>query len=503
MTKPDGVFDRDREWAALERLQEPTPGRLQFGVVWGRRRYGKSFLLRHLAREHGGFYHQALELDRQPALDRYAASLSGHLSLPASLQFHTWEAAIRATVSSPGAPLVVLDEFPYLLRSAPELASVLQLAVDDAASGGPGGRIVVCGSSLSVMAGLLSGAAPLRGRAVLDLVLDAFDYRTAARYWGLDGDARAAFAVDAVLGGAPGYRDLMRGAVPVLREPSGGAAGAFRPAADEGFREWLGTGPLDPAHALFSEDDFLLREEARITDRSQYLSVLSAIAGGAATSGAIASRVGRDARSLHHSLGVLEQAGFVERADDLLQDRRPIYRLRDPIVRFSRLVTKPEGDRLERGDWAAVLADRAHALDAGVFGPHFEHLAREFVARFASATTIGGTAGAVGSAVVPDANARRSHEIDVVAIDSTSNRRPNVAAIGEAKFTAAPRTVGDLLRLERARELVVATRGERFDASSIRLLLFSANGFDAELTAAAQARSDLELIDLERLYGGE
>jgi hypothetical protein len=272
--------------------------------------------------------------------------------------------------------------------------------------------------------------------------------------------------------------------------------------AIDGLREWLASGPLDPAHALYGEDDFLLREEARITDRSQYLSVLSAIAGGAATSGAIASRVGRDARSLHHALGVLEQAGFVERADDVLQDRRPIYRLRDPIVRFSRLVTKPDGDRLERGEWAAVLDDRAHALDAGVFGPHFEHLAREFVARFASTATVGGTTSAVGSAVVPDAAARRSHEIDVVAVESLSDRRRRVVAIGEAKFTAAPRNVGDLLRLERARELVVATRGERFDVRSIRLMLFSANGFDADLTATARARSDLVLIDLDRLYGG-
>lgn len=64
---------------------------------------------------------------------------------------------------------------------------------------------------------------------------------------------------------------------------------AGMPAADgaNGFRHWLAAGPLDPAHALHSEDNYLLREDARITDRSQYPFVLSAIAGGA-TSGAIA-----------------------------------------------------------------------------------------------------------------------------------------------------------------------------------------------------------------------
>jgi uncharacterized protein len=264
-------------------------------------------------------------------------------------------------------------------------------------------------------------------------------------------------------------------------------------------------GPLDPAHALFSEDDFLLRDEARITDRSQYLSVLSAIAQGATTSGSIAARLGRDSRSLHHALGVLEDGGFVERSDDVLQDRRPVYRVRDPIVRFSRLVTKPDADRLERGHWAQVVADRVHTIEAGVFGPHFEHLARQFVARHASPSTVGGCAGVVGSAVLADRAARRNHEVDVVAIavERASNERPRVIALGEAKFTAAVRGLGDLARLERARELVVATRSDRLDTASIRLLLFSAAGFDRELVATARRREDLELIDLERLYGGE
>ena len=35
-----------------------------------------------------------------------------------------------------------------------------------------------------------------------------------------------------------------------------------------------------------------------------------------------------------------------------------------------------------------------------------------------------------------------------------------------------------------------------------RLLLFARNGFTPELTAAAAALNDVELIDLKRLYAG-
>jgi hypothetical protein len=58
----------------------------------------------------------------------------------------------------------VLDEFPYLLTHSPELASVLQRAIDRSRDGGPRVRLVLCGSALSIMARLLTGGQALRGR---------------------------------------------------------------------------------------------------------------------------------------------------------------------------------------------------------------------------------------------------------------------------------------------------------------------------------------------------
>ncbi|MFC9843863.1 hypothetical protein ACFWFF_36320 [Streptomyces sp. NPDC060223] len=59
------------------------------------------------------------------------------------------------------------------------------------------------------MSELMSGTKPLRGRAVLDLRLPAFDHRTARTHWGI-GDTPVALQVDAALGGVPGYRPLGR-----------------------------------------------------------------------------------------------------------------------------------------------------------------------------------------------------------------------------------------------------------------------------------------------------
>jgi hypothetical protein len=55
-----------------------------------------------------------------------------------------------------------------------------------------------------------SGAAPLRGRAGLELVVHPFGYRDAARSWGIS-DPKLAVLVHSLVGGTPAYRrELVR-----------------------------------------------------------------------------------------------------------------------------------------------------------------------------------------------------------------------------------------------------------------------------------------------------
>ena len=56
MIKPAEVFGRDYEWAALERfISDQQPG-ATLGVVSGRRRQGKTYLLEAVCEAAGGFY---------------------------------------------------------------------------------------------------------------------------------------------------------------------------------------------------------------------------------------------------------------------------------------------------------------------------------------------------------------------------------------------------------------------------------------------------------------
>lgn len=487
--RPTDLFDREREWADLETFVASDAPGVRIGIVFGRRRTGKSFLLRRLVAAFGGLYRMALEEEPLPALQRFADGVADGMGLgPGSLRFTDWEQALRAAIDR--YPLVVLDEFPYLLRHAPgqSIPSILQLLVDASRDhpASPPRRVILCGSALAVMTELLSGTKPLRGRADLNVALTPFDFRTMSTYFGIT-DPQIAFRLHAFVGGTPGYRDLLADASP-----------QNVPELDELVSRTL----LNPSHALFGEAGYLLREDPRVTDRALYHSILTAIAGGAGTPAKIAGVVGRPERSLAHSLDVLLTAGFITRDDDVLLQRRPALRVADPIVRFHELVTAPRlaafEDRLTTSGWA----DAQTSVDSRILGPHFETLAREWVRRFAAATTTGGAVGEVGSTVVNDRAGRSQVDIDVVALATGQRRQAGnatVRVLGEAKASSTQRGIEDLTRLDRARALLVS-RG--VDAGSARLLIFGRSGFDADLAAAARGRTDVELIDMDRLWAG-
>lgn len=266
--------------------------------------------------------------------------------------------------------------------------------------------------------------------------------------------------------------------------------------------DWLAATLLNPSHALFREEEYLLREDPRLTDRALYHSVLTAVSAGASTPSAIGGRLGRDGRSLAHPLATLLTSGFLRREEDVLLQRRGTLVVADPIIRFARLIVEPRLATFEDRRSAEGWSDAAAAFGTQILGPHFEELARAWTRRFASTATLGGVPGEVGRTVVNDPGGRARHEIDVVALAAgqrPQRRDATILALGEAKASAAPRGVGDLARLERGRELLI---GSGAAAAEARLLVFGRAGFTAELRGVAGRRHDIELIDLERLYSG-
>ena len=73
--KPPHLFDRDAEWTGLVSFAADARPGTTLGVVSGRRRQGKSYLLQGLAAVLGGIYFPALELTEAVSLRLFADEL--------------------------------------------------------------------------------------------------------------------------------------------------------------------------------------------------------------------------------------------------------------------------------------------------------------------------------------------------------------------------------------------------------------------------------------------
>jgi AAA+ ATPase superfamily predicted ATPase len=489
MRRPADMFDREVEWERLARyFGDDAPG-ATLGVVSGRRRQGKSFLLEAACEQTGGMYFQAVEATAADALRMFGARLADHIGAPGPLSFAGWDEAIDAVLGlgTQAAVPVVIDEFPYLVKAAPELPSVVQAAFGPrrARRRESRTRLVLCGSALSVMGRLLAGSAPLRGRVSLELTVPTLDYRLARQFWGIE-DVALAARVHAVVGGTPAYRDFLRG---------------DRPVSPDDFDGWVARSVLDSASPLFREARYLLSEEPDLRDNALYSSVLAAVAGGATTRGGIANHVGRASSDLAHPLTVLVDAGLLVRSDDLLRDRRPVWRIAEPLVAFYHAMIRPVFAQLDRpGRAARVWPALRPTFAAQVLGPHFETLARTWVAEFASAETLGTELlGDVGHGTVHDHAGRASMELDVVALGPADGARRRLVALGEAKWGTVL-GVDHADRLQHARTLLGRTRD--LDTTATRLMLFSGAGLTDDLRTRAAADPQIVLVDLDRLHHG-
>ena len=453
------------------------------GVVSGRRRQGKTYLLRSLAEATGGFFFEAVQATEAESLRMLGADLAAYLEAPAPFSFATWDEALEALLAvGNGEPCaVILDEFPYLVDASPALPSLLRRALDrrgPSQGSGSRARVLLCGSAVSVMGRLLAGNAPLRGRAGLELVLNPFGYAESARFWGLS-DPRLAVLVHSVVGGTPAYRRQF------VRDDA--------PADLADFDDWVTRAVLNPDRPLMREARYLLAEETDIRDPALYHSVLAAVSTGNARWGAIASYIGRKSSDIAHPLNVLEDCGLIVKDEDAFRSGRATYRITEPLITFYEAIMRPRWGDLEEGLGRLVWADSAPQFSSAVAGPHFESVCREF-ARARGRELSGRPVGRVTAGTVTDPVRREQIEIDVVVLGpAVPGEARSVISLGEAKWGDLM-SLRHLMRLRRARDLLAAS----FDTSETVLACYSRAGFDAELRAAAG--SDVLLADLDAIY---
>ncbi|WP_149183731.1 ArsR family transcriptional regulator [Streptomyces sp. TRM49041] len=487
VAKPDAVFDRDEAWDALVAFAGgPGPPGPRLGVVSGRLRQGKTYLLEALTKALGGFLFTADEAVEAESLRRLGERLAQHTGRAEAVPLRTWAEAVDALLAL-GAqePVpVVIDEFPHLVRQSPALPAALHTAFRRLADRAEDNRtrLLLSGSSHPVMRRLFRGPSPLKGLVELDLEVRPFGFREAARFWGVD-DPRLALRVHAVVGGTPAYRRAY--------------VGDRAPGGPEDFDAWVCEAVLEPRKPLFHEAARLVHEETDHWDRALCHSVLEAVALGAATSGEVAGRVSASLADVSHALGVLQDCELLTGEADALRPHLTRLRVTEQLLAFEHAVVRPHRAALEaeENSAAGIWAQARPVFEARVASGQFAEVCRTWVREHTAPDTFGSDRVRVGHGSLP---VRDVPDAEVVVRGQGGDGRPGrLLSVGLARWGE----VMDLHHLERLRRLleVLAEHGE--DVGRAVPACYSGAGFGPALRTA-EAEGAVILVGADRLYRG-
>lgn len=454
---PRRFVDRQTELALLSRIHREPGARLL--VLYGRRRVGKTELLKEFCRRKRSVFFVADQRPARALLDEFSALLwrAANAEAQSAPVFRGWADAFEyaGRLSRARRLVVVLDEFPYVAAVDPTLPSVLQ-RVWDAQLSSTRLMMVLCGSSVSYMEHeVLSQKSPLFGRRSAQMLLEPLGLPETAAFW-KGNRPETVIRSYGVVGGVPAYATRFDAGRPL----------------EENIRGEI----LHKNAYLFEEVPYLLVQELR--EPRVYFAVMQAIASGRTTQNPIAQAAGMQGNQVAPYLRTLADLRLVERVIPV-QERQPhksrkgSYRIRDPFFRFWFRFVFPNRARLDRGLADAVWKeDVAPHLDEHVSFV-FEDLAAEHLWRLARIGRLPFSPTRIGPWRAAD------QEVDVVAVSDGGQD----VLVAECKWTKRPVGGSVLLLLRKKAEQVASNLG----AERSRLALFSRAGFTPDLRREARS----------------
>ncbi len=352
-------LNRENELGVLESAWSERPS---FIVVYGRRRIGKTRLVREFLSRHSGVYYFCQLSSHSDNLRRLSSVIADYLGYEVfrELEYSSLDKLLSLATRFKEDIVIVFDEFSYWVRVAPRVLSELQYFIDHVLPSTKA-LVIVVGSIYTIMTrDVLGGSSPLYGRSRYRIHLREF-YPWDVKLFIPGYKPVDRIRVYALFGGIPFYLRMVRD--------------------DKSLRENIYELVLAPHAPLRYEKDFLLREEFR--EPHTYNAILSAIARGYNTPSKIADLLGFDRGYIAKCLGVLESLGYVKPVKPLFMKKAIGYKLSDPILRTWYYLVEPIQSLLETESYMEALEYIVERLDQYVSSVYKEVavnvLSRRFV----------------------------------------------------------------------------------------------------------------------------
>ena len=320
-------------------------------ILYGRRRVGKTELIKRFIKNKNAVYFLADRGSLRANAKRFYLEASEVLDLPKVSVEDFREAFELIKLKAPERIVVVIDEFSYLLLSDKNTPAVFQHIIDEILD--DRFFLILCGSIIGLMEGLMSYKNPLYGRRTAQLKLKPLNFFHVREYFRKT-PIENVVRIYSVTGGVPMYFKLFTG---------------------ENFEEELLRNAFSPTSILYEEPEFMLREE--LGDVHRYYLILEAIAHGKHKVSEIAQFAGIEAKDMPKYLRVLTSLELIRREVPVTEPERSKkarYYLNDNFLAFWFRFVKPNKSKIEIGTFEMNWDD----FNAYV-GKAFEGVAKEFL----------------------------------------------------------------------------------------------------------------------------
>lgn len=435
-----------------------------FVVIYGRRRVGKTTLIKEFIKDKPALYFLATEEIESQNIRRFTDTLAEFTRAPhlKNATYTDWIALLRilADYKPDTKKILIIDEFQYLTKTNSAFSSIIQKAWDEYLQNN-NIMIILCGSYIRMMkTETLSRESPLYGRRTAQILLKPLRFMELARNYpnkSFDDLVR----LFAITGGVPKYLEFFDCDADVF----------------ENIRRHV----LNTNGFLFEEPLYLLEKEVK--DPVSYFSIMKAIASGNHKLSELAGVLELKTNTLSPYLSTLIDLGLVERRVPATEkypekSRRGLYSIKDTFIRFWFLFVYPNMGELELEKDYAVLEKIQRDFVRHYLSFIYEDVCREIFQELCDAGKIDFQPQICGSYWNSGGSQKKNVELDILAINHTQKK----IFAGECKYYSGDK----LMTAEVLYELRKKCDTPEFDGYHVTYGLFTPTGFEPELMRIAK-----------------
>ena len=463
----DRFIGRGKELAALEELWEEDS--FQMLILYGRRRVGKSRLLRKFLENKRSIYYMAVETSLEDNLRSFGDAVFKSLSMgDVAPEFRSFEDAFSFLASNMGEErlAIVIDEFPYLATADKTILSIMQRIIDLTLKS-KNVLLILSGSSIRFMEEeVLGEKSPLFGRRTASIDLQPFDYKDSALFVPGYGCEQKAI-VYGVTGGVAKYLEQFDD----------------KKSLDANIKRLY----FSSSGYMVDEPVNLLRQEFRSI--ASYMSVIENMAKGATKMNEISQKTGMQTAALSKTLTNLMAVRMVSKFVPILNEKsknQSGYVIEDSMFAFWYRFVLPARDAIEVGAGDVYYDTQVKPFLHDYMGSVFEKMCRHYTLVSGLSGSLNTIITTVGKWAGSDAQKKIPSDIDVVGINKTTKE----AVIGECKFRNRKLSADDAETcVDRARLI------GKYNVKEI--LLFSLGGF---AKGVGEIDPRIRLIGIDDMY---